>query len=155
MEDFVTSLISWNSVVSIPFSNYVCVDVKRFDLKSCICQLKLILKSFIDEYNFQHKAKYLFAFIETIKGMYIIPQAGILANQLLELWLARYGHYEVPHTPGLSKNLLQSIQFTLVVGDFCIKCTNKNNDDHIFNVVKNHKKVKIIWTGGLWFGIMP
>ncbi len=39
--------------------------------------------------------------MEIRKGMYGLPQAGILANKLLKLGLARHGYFELPHTPGL------------------------------------------------------
>jgi hypothetical protein len=35
------------------------------------------------------------------KGMYGLPQAGILANKLLKKRLAKHAYYEQPHTPGL------------------------------------------------------
>ena len=34
-------------------------------------------------------------------GMYGLPQAGILANQLLRKQLKPHGYYEVNYTPGL------------------------------------------------------
>ena len=53
--------------------------------------------------------------------MYGLPKAGILANKLLKKRLAKYGYFEMPHTPGLWKHVSRPIAFTLVVDDFGIK----------------------------------
>ena len=39
--------------------------------------------------------------VEINKGMYGLPQAGLLANQLLAKQLAKKGYYQTRHTPGL------------------------------------------------------
>ena len=39
-------------------------------------------------------------YIEIQKGMYGLPQAGMLANKLLKCRLTKHGYYEVRHTPG-------------------------------------------------------
>jgi hypothetical protein len=40
-------------------------------------------------------------YIEIQKGMYILPQAGILANELLQRRLAQDGYQPTNHTHGL------------------------------------------------------
>ena len=60
--------------------------------------------------------------MEIIRGMYGLPQAGILANQLLRKRLKPHGYFEVEHTPGLWKHETLPIQFTLVVDNFGVKC---------------------------------
>ena len=44
-------------------------------------------------------------YIEIQKGMYGLPQAGMLANKLLKRRLAKHGHYEVRHTPGYWRHM--------------------------------------------------
>jgi hypothetical protein len=39
--------------------------------------------------------------MEICKGMYGLPQAGILANKLLKKRLAKHRYFEQLHTPGL------------------------------------------------------
>ena len=39
-------------------------------------------------------------YIAIHKGMYGLPQAGILANKLLKKQLAKQRYYKLPHTPG-------------------------------------------------------
>ena len=52
--------------------------------------------------------------------MYRLPQAGILANQLLKERLPQNDYFEVPHTPGLFQDKTRPVWFTLVVDDFGI-----------------------------------
>ena len=64
-------------------------------------RLDLFPQEFRNKYNLDSKAKDGYVFMETQKGMYGFPQAGILANKLLKKHLAKKGYYELPHTPGL------------------------------------------------------
>jgi hypothetical protein len=43
--------------------------------------------------------------MEICKGVYRLPQAGILANKLLKEQLALHGYFEQPHTLGLWKHV--------------------------------------------------
>ena len=87
------------------------------------------------------------------KGMYGLPQAGILANKLLRKRLAPHGYYEVPHTPGLWKHISRPISFTLVVDDFGIKYQGKENADHLIKVLEQHYEISKDWKGQLYCGI--
>ena len=62
--------------------------------------LKLIPQPFIDQYNLQAKTKNGNVYIEIQKGMYGLPQAGILANKLLKQRLSDDRYHKQPHTPG-------------------------------------------------------
>ena len=59
------------------------------------------------------------------RGMYGLPQAGILANKLLAKRLAKHCYYQVQHTPGLWRHVSRPIAFALVVDDFLIKYEGK------------------------------
>jgi hypothetical protein len=62
----------------------------------------LIPDAFLDQCNLRDKIYKGFVYCEIRRGMYGLPQAGIIANQLLKKRLAVHGYYELPHTPGLS-----------------------------------------------------
>ena len=50
----------------------------------------------ITEYNLRNKVHTNRAvYVEIQKGMYGLPQAGMLANKLLKRRLAKHGYYEV------------------------------------------------------------
>ena len=88
--------------------------------------------------------------MEIQQGMYGLPQAGILANQLLHDQLQPHGYYEVPHTPGLWKHTHRPIQLSLVVDDFGVKYTNKDNIEYLLNVLKQHYDMSEDWEGNLY-----
>ena len=74
--------------------------------------------------------------MEIRKGIYGLPQAGILANNLLKKRLAKIGYFEVPHTPGLWKHITRPIQFTLVVDDFGIKYVGEEQAKHLLGALQ-------------------
>ncbi len=85
--------------------------------------------------------------------MYGLPQAGIIANQLLKKPLATKGYYQCQHKPGLGCHLWQNITFCQVVDDFDIKVTNMHNMDHLIKALKEHFTVAVDMTGSLFCGI--
>ena len=62
-----------------------------------------------------------FIYCEIQKGMYGLPQAGIIAQQLLEQRLEKDGYRQSTTTPGLWTHDTRPISFTLVVDDFGVK----------------------------------
>ena len=158
--DLTTSKVMWNSVISTPGSRYICADVKNFYLETPLDRyeymrmpIKLIPQEFIDLYDLTTKVKNGYVYIEIQKGMYGLPQAGILANKLLKTRLADHDYYKVPHTPGLFTHKTRPIWFTLVVDDFGIKYTGKEHADHLLKVLRGHYSVEVDWNGALYCGI--
>ena len=105
------------------------------------------------QYNLHQHTHNGFVYLEVRKAIYGLPQAGILANQLLRKRLRPFGYYEVAHTPGLWKHVTRPIQFTLTVDDFGIKYDNKEHADHLIQALKTHYKLKEDWDGALYCGI--
>jgi hypothetical protein len=91
-------------------------------------------------------------YIKIWKGMYGLPQAGILANQLLKKHLATKGYYQCQHTPGLWCHIWQNITFYLV-DDFGIKVTNMHDMDYLVNALKEHYTIAIDMTSSLFCSI--
>ena len=60
-------------------------------------------------------------YVEVRKGMYGLPQAGILASELLEKRLNKHGHFQSTQILGLWTHKSRPILFTLVVEDFGVK----------------------------------
>ena len=83
--DVTTSKVMWNSVISTPNVRYACADVKNFYLNTPLDRyeymrmpIKLIPQEFIEMYDLTAKVKNGYVYIEIQKGMYGLPQAGIL-----------------------------------------------------------------------------
>ena len=88
------------------------------------------------------------------RGLYGLPQSGILANKLLRKRLKPHGYYELPHTPGLWKHVTLPVQFTLIVDDFGVKYTGKENIQHLINALKETYEISEDWDGALYCGII-
>ena len=87
--------------------------------------------------------------------MYGLPQAGILANQLLAKRIAKHGYYQSRHTPGLWCHTDRPIKFTLVVDDFAIQYVGKEHANHILTLLRrDYEAVSIDWEAALYCGIM-
>ena len=115
--------------------------------------IKLIPQELIDMYDLTTKVKNRYVYIEIQKGMYSLPQAGILANKLLKQRLAKQGYNELKHTPGLFKHETRPISFTLVVDDFGIKYERAEHLKHLLNILKSFYDVEVDMSGGLYCGI--
>jgi hypothetical protein len=85
--------------------------------------------------------------------MYGLPQAGILANQLLTKRLEPQGYYQYRHTPGLWRHKWRSILFSLVVDDFGVKYVGREHVDHLIASVEQHYAFSKDWEGKLYCGI--
>jgi hypothetical protein len=70
-------------------------------------------------------------YIQANKGMYGLPQSGLLANELLERRLNKQGYRQSKLVPGLWRHDTRPIQFTLVVDDFGVKYINKDDALHL------------------------
>ncbi len=63
--------------------------------------IELITQAFFDKYNLLPKVQNGYVYMQIIKGMYGLPQAGMLGNKLLKECLQEHGYYELMHIPGL------------------------------------------------------
>ena len=58
-------------------------------------------ESVVEYYKLKDIAKDGWVYVEVSKGMYGLPQAGILAQKLLEKRLNAAGYHQSQYTPGL------------------------------------------------------
>jgi hypothetical protein len=100
--DLITAKIRWNSFLSTSNARCLCADVKNFYLETGILDrfeymkmpARLIPVKFMTKYQLYDKVNKGFIYMEIQKGIYGLPQAGILANKLLRQRLATDGYYE-------------------------------------------------------------
>jgi hypothetical protein len=90
---------------------------------------------------------------EVQRGLYGIPQAGIIAQELLETRLKMAGYTQSKLIPGYWKHEWQPISFTLVVDNFGVKYIRKEHVIHLINVLKKHNEVKELREGRQYLGI--
>jgi hypothetical protein len=71
--------------------------------------------------------------------MYGLPQAGILAQNLLKKRLAKHGYRPTRHTHGLVwKHDTKPVMFYLVVDDFGVTYVGKHNAQHLVDAVNDN-----------------
>jgi hypothetical protein len=115
--------------------------------------INLIPDKIIIAYNLQSKVHNGYVYIKIQRGMYGLPQAGILANQLLTQRLAPHGYEQCRHTPGLWKHKWRPVIFSLVVDNFGIKYVGKHHAKHLIKAIEEHYKFSKDWAGQLYCGI--
>ena len=106
-----------------------------------------ISQEFVDEYNLHELAKDGLTYFEITKGVYGLPQSGILYNTQLPGKLGEEGYFECPTTPGLWRHQWRPILFCLIVDNFGIKYVGKLHADHLASVLKKYHNITQDWNG--------
>ncbi len=86
-------------------------------------------------------------YTEKTKGMYCLPQVGIITQVLLEERLDKYGYSQSKIIPGLWTHATRPILFSLVVDDFTVKYTRMEDVEHLIKVLKEDYIATEDWTG--------
>jgi hypothetical protein len=151
----------FNSVISMKSAQFMTMDISNFYHMTPLhhpefIQIKLtdIPDKVIKEYKLREIAtKNGSIFIRAKRGMYGLPQAGLLANKLLKKRLNKHRYQQSKWVPELWKHDTRPIQFTLVVNDFGVKSVGEEHAQHLKNALKEHNKLTCNWTGKRYIGI--
>jgi hypothetical protein len=141
--DMVSSKLLWNGTISTRGAQFARADIKNMYLKMPLDRyeyMKMLLSLFpqdiINHYGLLDKALKGYIYMEMCKGMYGLPQAGILANKLLKMRLAKHGYFKQPHTPCFWKHESRLVWFNLAVDDFGIKYIGKEHLQHLYDALR-------------------
>jgi hypothetical protein len=115
-----------------------------------VINLSSLPQETIDKYDLIELAQDGKVNIEIQKGMYGLPRAGILANELLQRNLAKDGYRPTQHTPGLWKHDTRPISFSLVVDDFGVKYVGREHAEHLMECIKNNYNISSDWKGSAY-----
>jgi hypothetical protein len=96
-----------------------------------VINLSSLPQETIDKYDLIELAQDGKLYTEIQKGLYGLPQAGILATELLQRNLAKDGYRPTPHTHGLWKHDTRPISFSLVVDDSGVKYVGLEHAEHL------------------------
>ena len=88
-----------------------------------------------------------FIYCEIEKGMYGLPQAGIISQQLLEQRLEKHSYRQSTTTPGLWTHDTCPISFTLAVDNFGVKYVGEEKAKHLLDAVRQNYKCSCEWKG--------
>ncbi len=141
-----TTKILLNSIISTHGARFMTIDIKDFYLNTPMdrpefMRLKMadIPKEFIELYNLRQLATpdgYIYVWVQ--KGMYGLPQAGIIAQQLLETLLIANRYCQSTVTPGFWKHDWRPIAFALCVDDFGVKYVGVEHAKHLLQALNTH-----------------
>ncbi len=84
-----------------------------------------------------------YVYCEIRKGMYGLPQAGIIAQELLAKRLKEHGYSQSETTPGLWKHEWRPVTFSLVVDDFGVKYVGEEHAQHLLQTIKTYYQCSI------------
>jgi hypothetical protein len=85
--------------------------------------------------------------------MYGLPQAKIIAQELLTEGLLKADYTQSKITPGFWQQEWQPISFTLMVDNFGVKCINKADAEHLLTVLKKDYECNTDWDGTRYVGL--
>ena len=108
----------------------------------------------IDEYNLEeivHTDGYCYA--EIRKAMYGLREAGYIANVKLERVLGLAGYVPSKYTPGLFTHKTRDIAFSLVVDDFGVRYTKREDAEHLLKTIQDRYPVKAEWNPTFYLGV--
>jgi len=107
----------------------------------------------VEHYNLNELAHNGHVYAECVQGIYGLPQAGILAQQLLEKRLEAHGYRQSKVTPGFWRHDTRPIAFTLVVDDFGVRYVGEEHAQHLLAVIQQHYKCTADWKGNRYLGM--
>ena len=100
-----------------------------------------IPEEFIQEYNLhQYVTPDGWVLFEIRKGMYGLPQSGILSHKKLKSVLAPHGYAPEKNTPGLWTHSTHPIVFALVVDDLGVKYVGEEHTNNLLNILLKKTK---------------
>eukprot|EP00804_Cyclotella_cryptica_P016685 CCRYP_001996-RA/>CCRYP_001996-RA protein AED:0.37 eAED:0.37 QI:0/-1/0/1/-1/1/1/0/336 len=159
--EMLTAKLLFNSFISTKGAKFMTMDISNFYLMTPLprpeyLRLKLsnIPQDIFDEYHLNDIAEPDGTIYVIFRlGMCGLPQAGLLANELLEKELNFHGYRQTPLVPGLWSHSWRPIQFTLVANDFGVKYVGEEHPQHLLAALQEHYKVTTDWTGCRYIGI--
>jgi len=147
----------FNSVLSCKGARFSTIDLKNFYLDTPMpdpeyVRIKItdISAKFIEEYKLAGTYRDGWVYFEIRRGCYGLPQAGILAKDLLRSCLITEGYYKAESTPGLWCHEWRPIQFCLIVDDFDVEYVGI---EPLLSILKKFHGVQFNMAGDKFAGI--
>jgi hypothetical protein len=109
--DLTTVKVLINSVLTTPTARFMSINIKDFYLGTLMARfeyvctpVKYIPRDIMAQYQLQLLVHNDHVMAEVSKGMYGLPQAGILAYERLAQHLSTHGYFATSNTPGLFRH---------------------------------------------------
>jgi hypothetical protein len=158
--DITTLIFLINSILSMEDASMMMMDIKNYSMGTPLPwyeYMRMLLSRFAEEivnkYNLKSLAADGWVYIEIIKGMYGLKQAGLLASQLQQKRLAPFGYYPALHKPGLWLHKTRPIAFSLILDDFTVKECDKQHLDHLRDALLRSYELTNDWEAKVYSGM--
>ena len=156
-----TVKILLNSVISTPGAKFMTIDIKNFYLMTPMdrpefMRLKIddMPENVIEHYDLRAKAtKDGYVYVQINKGMYGLPNAGLIAHELLTKRLNAAGYFQSKMTPGFWKHTWRPVAFSLVVDDFGVKYVGTEHAQHLMDTLNANYETSHEWEGKRYIGL--
>ena len=114
---------------------------------------KHLSDTIIREYDLDKMSTDGYVYFEVVKGMYGLPQAGLLAQQRLIAHLAKSEYIQSPVIPCLFRHPTNGVTFVLVVDDFGVKFQNAAGRDHFLDTLRSLYAITVDEQGSQYLGM--
>jgi hypothetical protein len=149
--DLLTVKLLINSVISTPGARFFMMDIKKFYRNTPMVRyeyMRLKLADMPNDVIEHYKLRDVatpdgFVYCEIRKGMYGLPQAGIIAQELLAKQVKEHGYSQSKTTPGLWKHEWRPIMFSLIVNDFGVKYVGEEHAQHLLRTIKKYYQCSV------------
>jgi hypothetical protein len=146
--DLLTVKLLINSVILTPGAKKITMDIKNFYLCTPMTRYKYMRLKLLDMPEDVIEHYHLldiampdgYVYCKIRQGMYGLPQAGIIAQELLTKQLQEHGYFQSEATPGLWTHEWCPIAFTLIVDDFGVKYVGEEHAEHLLKTVQKYYK---------------
>jgi hypothetical protein len=149
-----------NSVFSTLGAKFLVIDIKKIYLNTplrrfeyMVINLSSLPQKMIDKYDLLNLAQDGKVYIEIQKGMYRLPQAGILTNIFLQRNIAKDGYRPTKYTHGLWTHDNRPISFSLVLDAFGVKYVGCEHAEHLMACIKKNYNISSDWNGTAYCGL--
>jgi hypothetical protein len=115
-----------------------------------VINLSSLPQETIEKYDLIELAQDGKVYIEIQKGMYRLPQAGILTNKLLQRNLVKDSYQPTPHTHGLWTHDTHPISFSLVLDDFGVNYVGREHAEHLMACIRKNYSISSDWNGAAY-----
>ena len=151
----------FNSILSTLNAKFMTIDIKKFYLctpmeRSEYMRLKIadMPDNIIEMHDLRSKATADgYVYVQINKGMYGLPNAGLIAHELLTKRLHAAGYFQSKLTPGFWKHAWRPIAFSLVVDDFGVKYVGQEHAQHLLQTINNNSETSHEWEGKRYIGL--
>ncbi len=160
--DLLTVKLLMNSIIiSIQGAKFMTMDIKYFYLNTPMARYKYMQLKILDmpDNVIEHYKLCDIVtpdghiYCEIQMGMYGLPQAGIIVQELLADRLKQHGYTQSKTMLGLWLHKTGPIQFSLIIDDFGVKYVSKENALHQLNTIQKYYKCSCEWDGKRYCGL--